>query len=655
MKDVKFSIGRKMTLIFVALILILVSVLAGFFRYTTIELTSALSLKNTNDVSQEVAGQVDNYLRSYETIVKSLAIQDEIIKGDRRTVEHILSTFNASDSDIKYLYVGYENGEFFEGSGEDYSDYDPRDTVWYNKGKEGLNYSDDYFEDDEALVTITFPVKDKAGQIIGVLGLDFDVLTIASTVQDIKVGSKGYPIIIDTNGIILAHPNVDYLGQSLEGTDLFNAVKKGEKSLDFTVEEDNKDIEKYASFSHLDHASWTVISTYYYDEVDDIVKQVMQFIIGISIVAVIGAVIVIGIFSKSLSKNIKKLLVVMSSVSEGDLTQHSDIQTKDEIGLLSKKFNITIDALGRLVGNLVSVSDHLTETSGLLASTSEEVSASSEEVSRTVEEIAEGASSQAKDSEQGVLMIKRLADKMDLLGQNTVTMINSVNKSNESYETGVKSVEHLIEKNKQSEDSRLSIEGVITSLNAHTSEIDKILDAISTIADQTNLLALNASIEAARAGEHGRGFAVVAEEIRKLAVESAKSSEEIRIIMKLIQNDSNVSIDTMDELKRNAKAQVLSVESVVEAFTTIREVYEEVTESIDVIGESVDSINNDKDTITSSIENISAVSEETAAASEEVTASMLQQTEAVDSVAGSAQELNEIAVELHDEITKFKV
>ncbi|MBT2681734.1 hypothetical protein J7E38_22510 [Bacillus sp. ISL-35] len=173
-----------------------------------------------------------------------------------------------------------------------------------------------------------------------------------------------------------------------------------------------------------------------------------------------------------------------------------------------------------------------------------------------------------------------------------------VEKSAEGGEM-VRQVEQLI--NQVGEISDQAFQNM-KKLNERSKEIEMIVQVIKEIADQTNLLALNASIEAARAGEHGNGFAVVAEEVRKLAENTAKSTNDIGLLTANIQSEIEETMDSTTSsaklihqsinLSKNASAGMEYISSV------IQKVKSEVGEVIVEIEHQKDSSNQVMDELT---------------------------------------------------------
>lgn len=622
--------------------------------------------KNIQVLTEEIESSVSTYLSHYTKSIDTLALSSDVIHilQQPELTPNLLNRLDQlvkTDPDILFFYMGTENGQMLMKPDDDLGpDYNPRERDWYKfaKTQKGTVWTEPYFDEtvSQMVVSACRAVYDEQGQLVGVIALDLALDAINQNVNKLKIGEKGYMVLLDSNNVIISHHDPKKVGTPLETKALLDALTTPEnKTITYQYEEDGKTNKKLGVIRYTAENNWRIIGTYYLDEID---KEVFGFItfIGIcGLCALILSIIIISFFTNRFSGNIKHLARSMQIARTGDLSVRSSVKSKDEIGLLSKFFDETIADLGDLVSNVQGVSSELTLAAQNLAATSEEVSASADEVAKTVEDIAKGAEDQANDAEASAGTSRDLSIQVSQLEQITKAMLNAAKSLNTANQTSYEAIQNLNLTNEHSNAANVQIGQSVSELSLKTSEISGILDAISAISVQTNLLALNASIEAARAGEHGRGFAVVAEEIRKLAEASAQSADEVRGIVGNIIADSKKTVSHMETLKNNTEAQNLSVTDVYNAFNTIGSAYDEIAIHINGIENSVNQLSISQEHIHSSIENISAVSEETAAAAEEVTASMDQQVFAVEEVAKAAQRLNEISSHLNQQISHFKI
>lgn len=379
--------------------------------------------------------------------------------------------------------------------------------------------------------------------------------------------------------------------------------------------------------------------------------------IVIMLVAVAISVVATFIIGKRITEPIILTIKYADNIANLDVSQNiseSLTKQKDEIGRLARAFRDITENLRKFIITVVDASGHVASSSEELTAISQQSSMASEEVARAIEEIAKGATDQARDTENGASKIIELGSIIE----EDLEHMKELNISSEEVarlkDEGFEVLEDLVEKTEMNVMASKEIGEAIVSSNDSAERISSASEMIRSIAEQTNLLALNAAIEAARAGDAGRGFAVVAEEIRKLAEESNKFTEEIALIIKELTGKTENAVVRMKDVSNLMVLQTEGVELTKQKFQGIALAVEKTKNIVKELDLSSQAMEEKKDEIVDIIQNLSAIAEENAAGTEEASASVEEQTASMVEIANSSEKLAHLAVELMGNIERFK-
>ncbi|MGG0741660.1 methyl-accepting chemotaxis protein, partial [Niallia taxi] len=370
----------------------------------------------------------------------------------------------------------------------------------------------------------------------------------------------------------------------------------------------------------------------------------------------IAVTVFIGIYiSRMITKPLKSLEGLMEKGKNGDFTELSTYNAKDEIGSLAVSFNGMSEGIREVVKTINESSQQLAASSEELSASAEENTRASEHISETIQELASGSENQMQQIDSSSKGINNISDSTTTITQHAEKVVVT---AEEASRISAKGAESMIEATKQMNSINLNVINLaksVSSLESRTNEIGDITKVITDISSQTNLLALNAAIEAARAGEQGKGFAVVAEEVRKLAEQSSQSAEQISSLIAQIQEDTKTTSASMDTATTDVQTGLSIVNEAGESFKYVEHSVRELVLLIEEVFGSLQQLKENTNMINGSVQEVSHMAGDAASKTGNISAATEEQVASMEEISASATILANLATELQSLIQRFKI
>lgn len=428
---------------------------------------------------------------------------------------------------------------------------------------------------------------------------------------------------------------------------------------------DNVDIEGteyygyYEALKNADGSSQAIIFTGMpSSDVKAIYKKRLVNTTVFMIIITLMACALLAVVITFIVKAITKVIGHLDEVADGELDfkiSEKLLQRSDEIGNIARSVHTLIGGLASIVVNIHHSTGELAEFKDDFQKKFETINNSISNVNVAVDEIANGATSQADETQKVNSQINDMGDAITKTSQNVDSLTQSTEQMKEHNEQLDTTIQELMAISDRNKESLAAVYNQTNETNQSVMHIGNAVDMITDIAGQTNLLSLNASIEAARAGEYGKGFAVVADQIRQLADQSANTAKEIgEIVAELIEN-SNTSVETMGVVRQEMTGQYEKLNTTKDIFEQLNEEVNNVVTAIESISTEVESLDRLKGEVLGSAESLAAIAQENAASTEETSASMVELGEIVNDCNTKTKQLVDIADSMEENVHKFHV
>ena len=634
-------------------------------------------------MSQTISKSLSDFGQQQAMLVRGVAkaprVKDFLLTGEGiEGAATFISVMSQASSDVNTLYLFDLKGEqlITRMQGKEVKRSNLAERAYVQAalaGKDGFSSSATMsYATGKLIVSVTAPVRDDSGRVIGGVGMSYGIEGLMKNyIQSIKLGKTGYPFIISPEGVVIGHPDSEFVLKNFAAEPGIADMLKSPSGRGLAHKNPNGQA-RILAWDRVPNWNWIVGVSMTAAEIEAPSleqRNIMLLIGGIAVAALI--IITLIALDRIAVRPLRQLQGYAAEVAEGRLDNTLLLRSRNEIGRLAENLRTMVASLK----DMIARADEKTSMAKLESDRAAQATAEAQEaraeaekakvegmlhaasrlegvvkaitdasgaLSTQVDLSSKGAEQQSARASETATAMEEMNSTVTEVARNAAEAATSADHARLRATDGADVVSQVVSGIGHAQEQATELKEDMNALGKQAESTGQILGVISDIADQTNLLALNAAIEAARAGEAGRGFAVVADEVRKLAEKTMSATREVGQAITEIQNGTRKNVGHVEQVVNRIDEATALAGASGEALQEIVSLVETTSNQVRSIATAAEQQSATSEEINRSVEEVNRISAATSEA-------MRLSASSVAELTGQAQVLRELIESMKNE------